>query len=222
MSDIFSNGSRWLRFDCHLHTQVDKEFVYSGEENSYSSQYIQKLKDENIGVGVITNHNKFDLVEYKALKRKAKKEDIYLLPGVELSVNDGANGIHTLVVFNPDEWIENGNNYIEQFINESFAGQHENSRSNDNFTNTIKKLNHYNRSYFIILAHVEQKSGFFKELDGGRIIEFGKNQLFREKVVAFQKVTKYDLSIWNSWLDNNLPSFVEGSDPKKIGNHISK
>lgn len=51
MSDIFSNGSRWLRFDC----QVDKEFVYSGEENSYSSQYIQKLKDENIGVGVITN-----------------------------------------------------------------------------------------------------------------------------------------------------------------------
>lgn len=101
------------------------------------------------------------------------------------------------MVFNPDEWIEN--NYIEQFINESFAGQHnyqnENSRSNDNFTNTIKKLNHYNRSYFIILAHVEQKSGFFKELDGGR------NQLFREKVVAFQKVTKYDLSIW---LDNHL------------------
>ena len=220
MNNIFLNGSKWLRFDCHLHTKADREFKYLSEENNFVGDYVQKLKAKQIDIGVITNHNKFDLDEYKALRAKAKKENIYLLPGVELSVNDGSNGIHTLVVFNPDEWIENGNNYIDQFINESFAGQHnyqnENSRSNDNFVNTIKKLNHYNRSYFIILAHVEQKSGFFSELDGGRIIEFGKNPLFREKVVAFQKVTKYDLSTWNSWLDNNLPPFVEGSDPKNI------
>ena len=34
--------------------------------------------------------------------------------------------------------------------------------------------------------------------------------------MAFQKVTKYDLSVWNQWFDNELPAFVEGSDPKKI------
>ena len=220
MSNKFSNGSIWVRFDCHLHTRADKEFKYSENENEYITKYIEKLKAEEIEVGIITNHNKFDIEEYKALKKKANKENIFILPGVELSVNDGSNGIHCLIVFNPDEWFENGNNYISQFIIESFAGkanyENENGRSNDNLIGTIEKLNKYNKDYFIILAHVEQRSGFFEELDGGRIQEFSKHKLFRKNILAFQKVTKYDLSVWNQWFDNELPAFVEGSDPKKI------
>lgn len=220
MSNRFSNGSIWVRFDCHLHTRADKEFKYSENENEYITKYVEKLKAEEIEVGIITNHNKFDIEEYKALKKKANKEDIFILPGVELSVNDGSNGIHCLIVFNPDEWFENGNNYISQFIIESFAGkanyENENGRSNDNLISTIEKLNKYNKDYFVILAHVEQRSGFFEELDGGRIQEFSKHKLFRKNILAFQKVTKYDLSIWNQWFDNELPAFVEGSDPKKI------
>lgn len=220
MSNKFSNGSIWVRFDCHLHTRADKEFKYSENENEYITKYIEKLKAEEIEVGIITNHNKFDIDEFKALKKKANKENIFILPGVELSVNDGSNGIHCLIVFNPDEWLENGNNYISQFIIESFAGkanyENENGRSNDNLITTIEKLNKYNKDYFIILAHVEQRSGFFEELDGGRIQEFSKHKLFRKNILAFQKVTKYDLSVWNQWFDNELPAFVEGSDPKKI------
>ena len=220
MSNKFSNGSIWVRFDCHLHTRADKEFEYSENENEYITKYIEKLKAEEIEVGIITNHNKFDIDEFKALKKKANKENIFILPGVELSVNDGSNGIHCLIVFNPDEWLENGNNYISQFIIESFAGkanyENENGRSNDNLITTIEKLNKYNKDYFIILAHVEQRSGFFEELDGGRIQEFSKHKLFRKNILAFQKVTKYDLSVWNQWFDNELPAFVEGSDPKKI------
>lgn len=221
MNNIFQNGSQWVRFDCHLHTKADKEFKYAEEDNSFSSLYIQKLKDELIDVGVITNHNKFDLEEYKSLKNKAKKENIYILPGVELSVNDGANGIHTLIIFNPEEWLENGNNYIAQFITESFAGKHnfenENGRSNYDLMTTVGKLNNYNKDYFIILAHVESTSGFFNELNGGRIQEFGKNPLFREKVIGFQKVrTRDEILKWEQWLEKNLPAFVEGSDPKKI------
>ena len=220
MSNKFSNGSIWVRFDCHLHTRADREFKYAEHENEYITKYTEKLKEEEIEVGIITNHNKFDIEEYKALKKKANKENIFILPGIELSVNDGANGIHCLVVFNPDEWLENGNNYISQFIIESFAGkanyENENGRSNDNLISTIEKLNKYNKDYFVILAHVEQRSGFFEELDGGRIQEFSKHKLFRKNILAFQKVTKYDLSVWNQWFDNELPAFVEGSDPKKI------
>jgi hypothetical protein len=221
MNEKFINGSQWVRFDCHLHTKSDKEFMYDGNEDEYINSYIDKLKENSVDVGVITNHNKFNLDEYKAIRKRAKKEDIFIMPGVELSVNDGANGIHTLVVFNPHEWLENGNNFIQQFIGESFSGQanfeNENGRSNDNLTTTIEKLNKYQRSYFIILAHIEDKSGFFKALDGGRVIEFGKNKLFRDNVIAFQKVrTRDDVEKWNEWLNNELPAFVEGSDPKKI------
>jgi hypothetical protein len=48
-------------------------------------------------------------------------------------------------VFNPYEWLEDGNNYIQQFIGETFSGKHnfenENGRSNDNLITTIEKLN---------------------------------------------------------------------------------
>ncbi len=221
MNDKFINGSQWVRFDCHLHTNRDKQFKYNEDETKYIGSYVNKLKEENISVGIITNHNKFNLEEFKSIKKTAKREDIFIMPGVELSVNDGVNGIHALVVFNSNEWLENENNYIQQFISESFSGKHnfenEDGRSNDNLITTIEKLNKYQRGYFIILAHVEDKSGFFKALDGGRISEFGKNKLFRNSVIGFQKVrTRDEITKWKQWLDNDLPAFVEGSDPKKI------
>lgn len=219
--EIFKNGSTWIRTDFHLHTKADKEFIYKGEDNSFVSNYVYQLSEKGIGVAAITNHNKFDHNEYKALAKKARKQEIYVLPGVELSVNDGANGIHCLVIFNPVEWLENGTDYINQFITQTFAGKHnyenENGRSNDNLIETVKKLNAFEKDYFIIMAHIEQRSGFYKELEGGRIQDLGKNPLFRKAVLGFQKVRTRDvIDKLNLWLDNNLPSFLEGSDAKNI------
>lgn len=218
---IFENGSTWLRADFHLHTDADNEFTYDGDSEFYISNYVNKLNQENIKIAAITNHNKFDFNEYKKLSKTAKKKEIYVLPGVELSVNDGANGIHCLVIFNPIEWLENGTDYINQFITQTFAGKHnyenENGRSNDNLIETIRKLNAFEKDYFIIMAHIEQRSGFYNELDGGRIRELSDNPLFRKAVLGFQKVRTRDvIDKINLWLDNNLPAFIEGSDAKTI------
>lgn len=218
--EIFKNGSTWVRADFHLHTKADKEFVYQGQDSPFVSDYVKQLKRQNIGIATITNHNDFDFNEYKALERKARKQEIYLLPGVELSVNDGGNGIHCLVIFNPIEWLKNGTDYINQFINKTFAGKHnyknENVRSNDNLIETIKILNNFKMDYFIIMAHIEQNSGFFESLKGGRIIDLGKDSIFREAVLGFQKVRTWDnIKLLNEWL-GELPAFVEGSDAKKI------
>lgn len=32
MSDKFKNGSEWVRFDCHLHTNSDTQFIYNEDE----------------------------------------------------------------------------------------------------------------------------------------------------------------------------------------------
>nr|WP_103188457.1 hypothetical protein [Staphylococcus aureus] len=71
---MFDKGTEWVRADFHLHTKADKEFSYNGEEDRFVSDYIDKLQQEKIRLCVITNHNKFDLNEYKGLKKKAKKE----------------------------------------------------------------------------------------------------------------------------------------------------
>lgn len=223
----FLHGSRWLRADFHLHTKADEEFSYSGEEDYYFSNYVDALKSAGISVGVITNHNKFDFHEFKSLRKTARKKEVFLLPGVELSVNDGANGIHTLIVFS-DDWLANGQDYINQFLNVAFSGktpnqyEKENGRSSLALIDTIKKLEDYHKDFFFVFAHVEEKSGLWHELDGGRLKEMGKNEFFRRRTLAFQKVRTYDVPDRKCrikvrrWLDDAYPAEVEGSDPKSI------
>ena len=130
------------------------------------------MKSADIRVGVITNHNKFDRDEFKALRKAAGKEDIYLMPGIELSVKDGRNGIHTLVVFR-EEWIDNQEraDYINSFLNVTFAGQtgfdSKNARSNHDLLETIRELDKFEKDYLLIFAHVEADNGLWDGLDGG-------------------------------------------------------
>jgi predicted ATPase len=226
MSDLFQNGAVWLRADFHLHTKADKEFAYSGHENDFCSNYVNALIQANICVGVIANHNKFDSGEFGALHKMAKKHGIFLLPGVELSVNDGANGIHTIVVFS-DEWIKNGD-YINQFLNVAFEGklpiqyENENGRSSLNLIDTITKLEGYQKDFFIVFAHVNQTCGLWDALKGGRLQDIGKNEVFTRRTLGFQKVrSRDDRKKVQEWLGDNYPAEVEGSDPKEIS-HIGK
>lgn len=99
MGTVFAQGAQWVRADFHLHTRADREFKYTGDDNFYNSNYVDALEKAGIQLAVITNHNKFDFEEFKALRKTAQKKNIALLPGVELSVNDGANGIHTSSFF---------------------------------------------------------------------------------------------------------------------------
>jgi ABC-type cobalamin/Fe3+-siderophores transport system ATPase subunit len=220
--NLFLHGSCWVRADFHLHTRRDKEFKDEGDENDFVARYIAALKQAEIRVGVITNHNKFDRDEFKTLRKAAKKEDIHLLPGVELSVSDGPNGIHTLVVFS-DEWILNHEqtDYVNSFLGVTFGGQsnyeNSNARSNHNLLETIRELEKFQRDYLLIFAHVEADNGLFGGLGGGRIEELGRNDSFRERTAAFQKVrtrkTRQDVK---NWLGGWYPAEVEGSDPKAI------
>ncbi len=224
----FTEGAQWVRADVHLHTRADREFKYTGDDHFYNRNYVDALEKEGIRLGVITNHNKFDLDEFKALRKTAQERGIALLPGVELSVNDGANGIHTLVVFS-DEWIDE-HNYIPPFLTSAFEGktpaqyEQENGRTSCSLLETIKKLESYHRDFFLVFAHVEEPSGLWAALDGGRFIELGQNEFFRRRTLAFQKVRTRDgagsdkpcRTRIKSWLQNWYPAELEGSDPKCI------
>lgn len=220
----FKNGSVWVRADFHLHTRADKEFEYENDENAFVGQYISRLKDQGIAVGVITNHNKFDKDEFVALSKKARKEEILLLPGVELSVNDGANGVHVLVLFSY-QWLENGNDYINSAINTMFPGkskaeyEQENGRSDKNILQVVEELDKVGRDYFLVFAHVEQRSGLWEEMKGGKICDFTTKRYasIRDRTLGFQKVrTNDEREKVKGWLGGWYPAEVEGSDAKNI------
>lgn len=227
--EVFRSGATWLRADFHLHTKADKEFKYSDNEDYYFSNYVDGLEKAQIRLGVITNHNKFDATEFKSLKKTASKKEICMLPGVELSVNDGSNGVHILIVFS-DQWLENGNDYISPFITTMFPGkaeseyQNENGRSDKNILQAVEELEKTGRDYFIIFAHVEQKSGLWSEMGGGKLGDFKdkRYETVRCKALGFQKVRTYDKpdavcrAKVKSWLGDWYPAEVEGSDCKSI------
>lgn len=225
LKSFFEHGANWVRADFHLHTNADKEFIYSGDTDFYNANYIEALVASNIRVGVITNHNKFDYEEFRALKSTAKKKGIFLLPGVELSVKEGANGVHTLIVFS-DDWLEQGQDRISPFITSMFPGKtseelkSKNLSSDKGLTETLEELDKVGRDYFLVFAHVEEPKGLWNELGGGLLSVWKERryQNIRNRTLGFQKVRTNDLrQKVKQWLGGWYPAEIEGSDPKTIG-----
>ena len=188
---MFESGIEYICADFHLHTVKDKEFKYTGAQNDFIKEYVGALKNSNIRMGVITNHNKFDKDEYKAIRKAAKKEEIFILPGVELTIKEGANGIHTLIVFSPDEWLLGEDNHIQTFLTSAFATisnpENRNTKCTFDLKNTLETLDAYNRDYFLIFAHVDQGSGLFNECKGGLLESLSGLASFRKRVLGLQK-----------------------------------
>lgn len=226
---IFQHGAEWVRADFHLHTKEDKQFKFVGQSDFYNSSYVDALDLAGIRVGVVTNHNKFKVEEFKGLQKTAKKRGICLLPGVELSVSEGKKGLHVLVVFS-GEWLSGGSDYIHAFLQVAFSGkvpaefEHEDGRTSMSLSEAIKKLEEFGKDYFIVFAHVEQPCGLWQELGGGRLKDFSKEDWFKRRVLGFQKVTTRDSGAKGEasrekvrlWMGDAYPAEVEGSDPKSL------
>ncbi len=225
MSDnFFEHGSRWVKVDFHLHTKADKEFKYEDDENDYSINYARALAKASVNLGIITNHDKFDLDEFRDLRKKTKQFDIGLLPGVELSVTDGQLGLHILVVFS-EEWIKKKNQSyaIELFLNSAKLNPNNNTylennhRPSKSISEIVKLLDDFEMDYFLVFPHVEQSKGLWKELSPGRVKDLFQLNYVRKRILAFQKVrTLNKRKIFKQALGRLYPAEVEGSDSKNL------
>lgn len=216
-SVLFQNGAAWLRADFHLHTRVDKEFVYDGSEDDFASAYIDRLVEQNIGVGVITNHNKFDKGEFVALKGRAKENGIVLFPGVEFSLKEG---IHILIVFD-DAWYKGSTDNINEFLRTAFYGVPNYDtppypNSTCDLIDAVEKLDKIGHNYFIILAHVDDTNGLNKVLHGRTREAFIQHDAF-DKVLAIQKSGNLDRYNTLCQLAGKEIACVEGSDNAQKG-----
>lgn len=210
--NVFQNGATWLKADFHLHTKADKEFAYSGTDNDFIRLYIEQLKSQEIGIGVITNHNKFDKGEFISLRKKAKKDGIGLFAGVEFSLKEG---IHILIVFD-DKWYQGDTDNISQFLNQAFypdTNYHNPPYPNSKFdlSQTVEALNLVGFEYCILLAHIDDRNGLFDVLKGRTRDAFIESDAF-EKVIAVQKSGNAENYKLLCQLSKRKIAFVEGSD----------
>ncbi|MCK5231437.1 MAG: histidinol-phosphatase, partial [Desulfobulbaceae bacterium] len=130
----------------------------------------------------------------------------------------------TLIVFS-EEWLASGQNYISPFITSMFPGkspneyQNENGRSDKNILQVVEELEKTGRDYFLVFAHVEQQSGLWKEMSGGKLSDFStkRYESVKRRTLGFHKVrTRDERDKVQGWLGNVYPAEVEGSDCKAI------
>ncbi|MDN5296122.1 MAG: hypothetical protein PWQ71_228 [Bacteroidota bacterium] len=217
-NSLFQNGSVWLRADFHLHTKADKEFLpYVGDDDSFVQEYINKLVEQDIRIGVITNHNKFDKGEFVALRKKAQEQGVGLFPGVEFSLKEG---IHALLVFD-DAWYKGEIDNINEFLRTAFYGISNYDippypNSNYDLKETVEKLDKIGYNYFIILAHVDTTNGLNVVLQGRTRDAFIQDKSFN-RVLAIQKSGNLEQYKSLCQLAKREVACVEGSDNAQKG-----
>lgn len=104
-------GARWWKFDLHTHTPASRDTywrrVRSSSERVTPEQWLQRFMDVGIDCVAITDHNSGAWVDelkaaYETMREsgEATFRDLYLFPGVEISVN---SGFHLLAILDPDK-----------------------------------------------------------------------------------------------------------------------
>ncbi len=218
---MFESGMETIRVDFHLHTKSDKEFKYNGDDNSFIKDYVKKLQESNIKIGIITNHNRFNYEEYKAIRKEARKHNIMILPGVEICTHDGKNGIHVLFVVNHNDYFKEHKEALNNAINKLFSTGSDisdpSNKADSSLDECIRIFKETGLDFFVICAHVNSDCGILAECDGGLIQQLFKKDVVKEYVLGLQKVTdnkKYNNFL--QWTGKKHFASVEGSDPKSI------
>jgi hypothetical protein len=105
-------GARWWKFDFHAHTPASKDTYWARNSVALTPEtWLLKYMAAEIDCVAVTDHNSGDWIDllkntYREMKRQADAgsppagfRELYLFPGVEISVH---GGLHLLAIFAPD------------------------------------------------------------------------------------------------------------------------
>jgi len=236
MEEIMNNfdyiGAEWVRVDLHLHSPgVDAFNLSSGvnlnsqkDKGKIVEEYIEKLRQANIKVGAITDYNGIRKEWFNPIRDAAKKQQIFILPGAELSISlaGGKYGLHLIAIFEDTIDIDGLNTFLHSLdknpqqllIKEDRT--HRDIDSNFELEELIKKIKEkYN--CLIIFTHPEEDKGLFKTYspkEASKYISIIKPDAFeyfsddwKNKLISTNEIDKDSL--------DNI-AIIENSDPKSI------
>lgn len=181
------NGANFILADLHIHTPSDPRFRKSlgeryhlqtaeGKKQFIRDFYTYAMDEKGLGILAITEHNDVSYLEfYKSVNREKSFRNLIVFPGLEISSKEG---IHLLVLFNPDEDIVVLDGFLSE-IGLTPGRRKQGSRilaSNLSFddilellsTRYIEKRKDSNSPRALaIAAHVDQDNGLSKQENAG-------------------------------------------------------
>ena len=131
-----------MKLDIHVHTKK----VKSGDattRNIEKDRFVDILKDTDVKILAITNHNHFDLNQYEEF-RDGVSTICQIWPGIELDVFENGKRAHLIVICNPKNCVK-----FDKKVIEILAG-----KNPDTFTISLKEtVEKFDNLDCIYIAH---------------------------------------------------------------------
>lgn len=193
-----------MKIDLHCHTKKTK----SGDPDSRSvtpELFARKITNSGVDIVAITNHNVFDITQFKELEKSVFGECL-LWPGVEFDVKCINGYGHMLVICNPDnieEFSKSVTLFTEGFTPDSFIATIENTVRTFEPLDVIFVPHHYKEPALNdddikeLLKHIHDPSRMFLE-SAYRSVGILTN--FKNHIV-----TGSDVQNWDEYDAQNLP-----------------
>lgn len=131
-----------MKLDIHVHTRR----VKSGDaptRNIETEEFIEIIKDTDVKILAITNHNHFDLQQFEEF-RDGVVESCDIWPGIELDIWENEKRAHLLVIWNPTNYKE-FNTAVQEILGD---------KNPDSFTISLKEtVEKFDQLDCIYIAH---------------------------------------------------------------------
>jgi predicted ATPase len=154
-----------MKIDIHTHTKKTKQGD-SEHRNVDVNKFSEIIKETDVKILAITNHNHFDHEQY--LQFKSNVDGIcQIWPGVEFDVVEEENRAHLIVIVNPKN-SETFNQRVNEVIGTTTA---------DNFTISINDVvANFDDLDAIFIAHYHSKKPNLLDKDVDKLLELVTNQ----------------------------------------------
>lgn len=213
-------GSKWFKVDFHCHSPASDDFQRNCPlpKSSYRDWLLGQMSNE-LDCVVLSDHNTSGGLDPIRNELQLLKDDflinpnngyrpLIIIPAVELTAADST---HVLAIFREDTLSTTIERFIGQLITPS--GQHNHQLVLGTGTNAIiKAAKNSSEDILIILAHVDQPKGVFKNVNQSAVVEIFKEG--PDAVELINDVTELSSS-YQCNLIKNL-SHVKGSDAHSI------
>ena len=226
-------GAEWVRVDLHLHSPGVDSFILPAGVNLNSEedrqkiikQYVEKLKKANIKLAAITDYNGIRKEWFIPIKKEASTHEIYILPGVELSLEGagvgGKYGLHLLIILEDNVDIDGFNTFLHS-LDENPQDQLVSGRTARGIKPRFKLeeiINEIREKFncLVIFPHPEGDKGIFKSFAPQDIAEYISN--IKPDAIEFfydQWTNKLQSTNKISLEELRKIAIIENSDPKLI------
>lgn len=143
-----------MKIDLHTHTKKCK----SGDAHTREiapADFCEILTSTDVGIIAITNHNVFDLTQFKEIEDRIR-ESVQVWPGIELDVIEQGSRGHLIVIVSPTKAAE-FSEVVDRLTSNSTP---------DEFTTSISEIiQSFDSLKPLYVAHYQQKKPNISDAD---------------------------------------------------------